>query len=452
MQKPRSPKPGQNRGKGKGPQGGKPLNAKPKPPLSARGAALRMLGDVLGEEPRLLADLRDAPWLGPMAPADRARALRLATETLRGLERCDRLLSNHLKKMPPLEVQNILRLGTCELAHGAAAHGVVNDLVQATGRLPRQGHMKGLVNAVLRKMAEEAPTQWSRLRAPRLPDWLRGPLAEAYGKERILGFEAAHAQGAPLDLTPRDPARAAEWAERLNGKLLPTGSIRLEAGQQVSALEGFAEGAWWIQDAAAAMPVRILAPKPGEKILDLCAAPGGKTLQLAAAGAEVTALDLSANRLKRLEENLQRTGLSAQVLAGDALEHEGLYDAIVLDAPCSATGTIRRHPDLPLVRDGAEIGDLIGLQEAMLGHALSLLKPGGRLVFCTCSLIPDEGECHVDEALALNQELVVDRAALDLPGVDPAWITEEGGLRLTPDLWPQDGGMDGFYMACLRKG
>jgi len=187
-------------------------------------------------------------------------------------------------------------------------------------------------------------------------------------------------------------------------------------------------------------------------VLDMCAAPGGKTLQLAAGGADVTALDLSERRMQRVRENLARCGLSANCITGDALDHTGgPYDAILLDAPCSATGTIRRHPDLPYAKDGSEFGALIELQAAMLDHALTLLRPGGRLVFCTCSLLPDEGECQVDEALSRHPGLSVDRTALsDLAGVDSAWITDEGGLRLRPDYWPDLGGMDGFYIACLR--
>jgi len=194
----------------------------------------------------------------------------------------------------------------------------------------------------------------------------------------------------------------------------------------------------------------MLNVQPGEAVLDLCAAPGGKTLQLAAAGADVTALDISENRMTRVTENLARTGLTAQTLIADALTHMGQYDAILLDAPCSATGTIRRHADLPHARDGAEISDLIALQTAMIDAALGMLKPGGRLLFCTCSLLPDEGECQVDEALLRHKGLTVDAAACDLPGVDPAWKTQEGGLRLRPDYWADRGGMDGFYMALLR--
>jgi 16S rRNA (cytosine967-C5)-methyltransferase len=187
-------------------------------------------------------------------------------------------------------------------------------------------------------------------------------------------------------------------------------------------------------------------------VLDLCAAPGGKTLQLAAAGAVVAALDVSEKRMLRVTENLARTGLAADCVVGDALTYAGgPFDAILLDAPCSATGTIRRHPDLPYAKDGSDFAGLFAVQAAMIDHALTLLKPGGRLVFCTCSLLPDEGEVQVDEALARHPGLHTDRAALDRPGIDPDWITSEGGLRLRPDYWPDLGGMDGFYIACLRR-
>jgi 16S rRNA (cytosine967-C5)-methyltransferase len=186
-------------------------------------------------------------------------------------------------------------------------------------------------------------------------------------------------------------------------------------------------------------------------VLDLCAAPGGKTMQMAAAGANVTAVDASASRAARLQENLARTGLSADLIVGDALQQSGEYDAVLLDAPCSATGTIRRHPDLPHAKDGSEFGALIELQAQMLAHAWSLVKPGGRLMFCTCSLLPDEGECQVEDALEMFPDMTADRAALAVPGVEADWITEEGGLRLRPDYWSDRGGMDGFYMALLRK-
>ena len=414
-----------------------------------RSTAVTLLNKVIGEG-RLLAEL-NAP-LSRLSPPDRARALRLANDTLRGMDRADRLLARQLRKTPQLHVMNILRLGTVELCMGGDAHGVVDELVSLVGTHPRYKRLRGMVNAVLRQMAGDAGKPWKDLRIPRLPLWLREPLVAAWGNGAVSAMEKAHFAGAPLDLTLKPGEDAAQWAETLGATVLPTGSLRLPDAGQVSALPGFDDGAWWVQDAAAALPARILAPKPGERILDLCAAPGGKTLQLAAAGAEVTALDISEKRMGRVQENLTRTGLAATCVTEDALTYtDGPFDAILVDAPCSATGTIRRHPDLPYAKDGSDFGDLIALQAQLLDHALTLLGPGGRMVFCTCSLLPDEGEVQIDEALARHPGLRTDRPALDLPGIDPAWITQEGGLRLRPDYWPDFGGMDGFYIALLRK-
>ncbi|MCB1328412.1 MAG: RsmB/NOP family class I SAM-dependent RNA methyltransferase, partial [Maritimibacter sp.] len=195
----------------------------------------------------------------------------------------------------------------------------------------------------------------------------------------------------------------------------------------------------------------ILAAQPGEAVLDLCAAPGGKTMQLAATGAKVTAVDISPTRMARVAENLARTGLTAELVTADALDYTGgPFDAILLDAPCTATGTIRRHPDLPHAKDGSDFPGLFELQEHLIDRALGLLKPGGRLVYCTCSLLIDEGEEQIRDACARHQGLIVDRAALSRPGIDPGWITEEGGLRLRPDSWAAEGGIDGFYIASLR--
>lgn len=416
--------------------------------LAARAACVWMLDQVLGEG-RLLAELQTAPRLTDLPPAERARAQRLAAETLRWLERADRILKKHLRKAPALHVMNILRLGAVELAQGEAPHGVVATLVDLTARHKRHGALKGLVNAVLRKVADGLPEDWKVLRLPRLPKWLRGPLVEAWGPETISAIEAAHAAGAPLDLTCKQQPE--HWAAALGGTVLPTGSVRLHNAGQVSALPGFKEGAWWVQDAAAALPARLLSAQPGEHVLDLCAAPGGKTLQLAATGAHVTAVDVSEGRMARVTENLARTQLEATCLAQSIFEVQGTWDAILLDAPCSATGTMRRHPDLAHAKDGSGFGALIAQQTAMLDHAWSLLKSGGRMVFCTCSLLPDEGEVQVEEALARHGDMQVDRSAIQIPGIDPDWAEALGGLRLRPDLWADEGGMDGFYMACLRK-
>lgn len=416
--------------------------------VQARRSAVYLLDKVIGEG-RLMSELIGAGALDKLEPEDRARAQRLALETLRGIERADRILQKHLAKYPPLTVRNTLRLATVELCAGGAAHGVVNAAVEIVGRNKRTASMKGLVNAVLRKVAANGQEVWPTLRVPRLPKWLRGPLVEAYSPEIVAAMEAVHFEGAPLDLTAKGDRGALQRS--LGGELLPTGTLRLADAGQVTQMPGYKRGSWWVQDAAAAIPVQVLAPKEGERVLDLCAAPGGKTMQIAASGAEVTAVDDSGARMKRLRENLKRTRLKAEIVVGDVMDQEGQWDAVLLDAPCSATGTIRRHPDLPFAKDGSEIGDLIALQAQMLDHAMSLVKPGGRLVFCTCSLLPDEGECQVDDILERRDDVRVDRDALDRPGIDPAWITEEGGLRLRPDYWADKGGMDGFYVACLRK-
>ncbi|MGP6087017.1 RsmB/NOP family class I SAM-dependent RNA methyltransferase [Antarctobacter jejuensis] len=409
-------------------------------PSPARLAAVDLLDQVL-EQGRPLSE---SDRLEALQPADRAAAQRLANETLRGLERADKLLKPHLRKRPAPRVHNILRLGTVELCTGGAAHGVVSDCVEIAAAGKRTQGAKGLINAVLRKVAAEGPQAWDKLRIPRLPKWLRAPLVEAWGPQAVANMERVHFEGAPLDLTTKPGAQTPD------GEILPTGSVRLRQAGQVSALPGFAEGDWWVQDAAAALPAKLLGDVAGLKVLDMCAAPGGKTLQLAAGGADVTALDLSEARLARVQENLDRTGLKARLVAGDALDHRGQYDAVLLDAPCSATGTIRRHPDLPHAHQGERISELIGLQEALLDHALQLLKPGGRLVFATCSLIPDEGECQIDEALLRHPDLKV--LPLDFPWIEDGWRSEEGGLRLRPDFWAHRGGLDGFYMALLQRG
>jgi len=410
-----------------------------------RKAALALLHGVLADR-RPLSDLSGP--LAPLKPEDRARARRLAVDTLRGLARADRLLAPHLDRRPPLAVLNILRLGVTELAGGEAAHGVVDALVSVTAANRRHRGMKGLVNAVLRRLAPTAAADWENLPPPRLPQWLRREVVRAWGHRVAAAIETVHAGSPPLDLTARrDPAGLARTT---GGELLPTGSVRIAETVQVSALPGYESGAFWVQDAAAALPARILAPQPGERVLDLCAAPGGKTLQLAAAGAEVTAVDVSAPRFERLHENLARTGLKARVVTADALEFlETGWDAILLDAPCSATGTIRRHPELPHIRDARVLPALVDLQARLLDHALSLLAPGGRLVYATCSLLPAEGEDQVAAALARHAGLRI--APMALPGLPEDTCRSDGSLRLRPDIWAQRGGIDGFFIARLER-
>jgi 16S rRNA (cytosine967-C5)-methyltransferase len=252
-----------------------------------------------------------------------------------------------------------------------------------------------------------------------------------------------HANAPPVDVTVKPGATHVP-----QGFSLPNGSIRVTDTGAVSGWPGYASGDWWVQDVAASMAVALLAPVAGEAVLDLCAAPGGKTLQLACAGAHVTAVDMSGPRMGRVAENLARTGLTASLVVADALvwEPEELFDAILLDAPCSATGTIRRHPDLPFVKDGSEVALLVPLQAQLIDRALGWLKPGGRLVFCVCSLLPEEGEGQLAGLLA-RHAVTVERPAM--PWVDPSWVTADGGLRLRPDYW---GGMDGFFMAKVVAG
>ncbi len=417
--------------------------------LPARRTAHHLLMQITGEG-RLMSELIAGGALAQLPNEDRARAQRLATDALRGLDRADRMLKPYLKKTPPDHVMNALRLGVIELCGGEAPHGVVNAYVEIVSRNKRTQAMKGLTNAVLRKIAAEGSDGWTKRAVPLTPGWLRQPLVAAWGREAVTGMEGAHFAGAPLDLTPKTDAIAV--ANATGGTVLPTGSVRLTSHGQVSALPGYAAGDWWVQDAAAAIPVKTLGDVTGLKVVDLCAAPGGKALQLAAGGADVTAVDMSERRMARVAENLTRVGLTARTVTSDAFAFsETGFDAVLLDAPCSATGTIRRHPDLPYAKDGSEFGALIDQQETMIDHALTLLKPSGRLVFCTCSLLPDEGEVQIEEALCRHPDLTIDPEALNIPGIDADWITPEGGLRLRPDYWPDLGGMDGFYVAVLRK-
>ena len=410
------------------------------PRPTARGGAVALLNAVLGDG-ALLAEALDHPDFAALPPAERARAQRLALTVLRVLEPADKVLHPLMRKAPPLPVWNILRLAVVELAEGAAAHGVVNEAVGLARAGRKTSHLAGLVNAVLRQV----PVGVALNGVQKLPRWLRQPLVHAYGRDAVTAIEAVQATAPPLDLTLRAGAEAPE------GDLLPTGSLRLADRGQVSTLPGYAAGGWWVQDAAAAMAVPLLGDVQGQRVLDMCAAPGGKTMQLAAAGADVTALDISGPRMARVAENLARTGLAATCITADALDWQPdqPFDAILLDAPCSATGTIRRHPDLPFVKDGSEIAGLVALQTALLDRALGWLKPGGRLVFVTCSLLPDEGEAQLTAALTRHPGLTVQRPTL--PGLSPDWITPDGGLRLRPDYWADKGGMDGFFMACLKR-
>jgi 16S rRNA (cytosine967-C5)-methyltransferase len=412
------------------------------PGLDARAAAVALMSAVTEKGELLSAALPGI--VEKLPPEERARAQRLATEALRWAQRSDRLLGPHLRNRPEDAVMNPLRLALYEInVEGAAPHGPVNAAVSLAPK-----SKKGLVNAVLRNV-QRTGTDWPSLPVPSLPKWLRKRLVAAWGKEAVAEMEAVHAGPVPLDLTLR--GEVGDWAERLGAERLPTGSLRLAQFGRVSALPGYEEGAWWVQDAAAALPAKLLFVHPGETVLDLCAAPGGKTMQLAAAGADVTALDISETRMARVSENLARTGLAARLVTADALtwEPEAPYDAILLDAPCSATGTLRRHPDLAHAKDGSGFSELTALQAALIDRAARWLKPGGRMVFCTCSLLPEEGEEQLSAALSRNPGLAL--VAPEADWIEPQWRAPAGGLRIRPDHWSARGGIDGFFMAVLRK-
>lgn len=420
-------------------------------PANPRSGAVALLDAVLS--PDVAASLSEVLATPPAAfasldAAGRARAQRLALTTLRHLDRADAMLKPHLRKAPPLHVQNLLRLAVVEIQHeGAAAYGVVNSAVGSLRGAPRLQAMAGMVNAVLRRVSEVPDGTWAAMTPQRLPQWLRQPMVHHYGRPVVSAIEAAHMEGAATDLTVKPGVAVPE------GVALPTGSVRV-SGAQISALPGFEAGDWWVQDAAAALPVRMLGDVTGLRVLDLCAAPGGKALQLAAMGAQVTALDISGPRLARLAENLSRTGLDAQVVTADALHWvpDAPFDAVLLDAPCSASGTVRRHPDLPFAKDADDLAALTALQAQMLDRVLTpangFVRPGGRVVYCTCSLLAAEGEDQARAALSRHTHVTAE--TVSLPGVPDDWYTAEGGIRTRPDYWPELGGMDGFYMIALR--
>jgi len=385
-----------------------------------------------------LSDLAD------LDPRDRAAAHRIAAAVLRRLGSLDAVLEPHLKKSPPDPVRNVLRIGAASLilldtpAHAAVATCVA--LARRRGLTP----FAGLVNAVLRRVSESGAATLEQLDGPRLdtPSWLWTSWGSA-----ARGIAKAHLSEAPLDLTMLRDAPPPEGAEAL-----PTGSFRLPAGTRVTELAGFSEGAFWVQDAAAALPARLLAAQPGEKIADLCAAPGGKTAQLAATGAHVTAIELHESRIVRLRENLARLNLSADIVQGDAAAWRPAdkLDAVLLDAPCSATGTIRRHPDVAHLKRPRDLLTLAAQQDKLLDAACDMLKPGGRLIYAVCSLQPEEGAARVEAARVRLMLKFAPFTAEELPGLTEA-LTPEGFVRTKPSMWPERGGMDGFFIARLIR-
>lgn len=423
------------------------------PPPGAREAALRVLRAVLGRRQPLDEALADPAFAG-MEPRERAFARLLAATVLRRLGQIDAAVSACLDRPlagPARQIAPVLDLGAAQILFlGTPAHAAVAATVElARGRL---APWRGLANAVLRRLTRDGAALLAGQDAARLntPDWLWQSWCAAYGEPAARAIAAASWDEPPLDITVKGDAAA--WAERLEATPLPTGSLR-RAAAPVAALPGFAEGAWWVQDAAAAIPATLLGDVAGRRVFDLCAAPGGKTAQLAARGARVTALDRSPARLARLRENLQRLGLEAECVAADAESWAPAApaDAVLLDAPCSATGTLRRHPDVAWLKGPDDVARLAAAQDRMLAAGAALVRPGGLLVFCTCSLQPEEGPQRIAALLASG-------APFDRVPIVPAEVgglaeivAADGTLRTLPCHLAGRGGMDGFYVARLRR-
>ena len=387
---------------------------------------------------------------------DRAFARLLVATVLRRLGQIDALIAQCLNiPLAPraMLVQDILRLGVAQLLflrtppHAAVATSV--DLAQSRGFVSH----KGLVNAVLRRLSIEGRERIETQDAPRLntPDWLWQSWSRAYGEPTARAVATAHLKEAPLDLSLRNDAET--WRAALEGVLLPTGTLRRAAGGALATLPGYAEGAWWVQDAAAALPARLFGDVAGRDVIDLCAAPGGKTAQLATAGARVTAVDRSPRRLERLVANLKRLNLAVEAVGADALSWRPPRpaEAVLLDAPCSTTGAIRRHPDVPHLKSPEDVARLSMVQENLLLAAIDMLQPGGTLVYCTCSLESAEGPERIESLLHSGAPVVRIGIEADEIGAEPEWITPEGDLRTLPCHFHAYDGIDGFYCARLVK-
>lgn len=426
--------------------------------LSPRRAAALAYLAVMKERRTLEAALDHTPDFNAMSDRDRAFARAITAATFRRLGQT-RTVLNALLSRPLHETsegaQALLITGATQLLWmDGAPHAVVSSTVELAQERADARKLKGLINAVLRRVDREGREHLKQtLPRDNLPDWLRESWRAAYGPGTLSRIANAISTTPPLDLTVRNPDEREHWAEQLEAQILPNGSLRRSVVGDVRALPGYREGAWWAQDAAASIPATLLDLKPGSRVIDLCAAPGGKTLQLAATGADVTALDLSDKRLDRLRENLGRTGLSATLVVGDARTYQPtrLADAVLLDAPCTATGTLRRHPEAGWIKREDDTLRMARLQDEMIKAAGTMLRPGGQLVLCTCSLQPEEGEALAGRVPG-RHKLLKDSPVkpAEMPGLEAA-ITPAGWVRLTPALWADRGGMDGFFIARFVK-
>jgi 16S rRNA (cytosine967-C5)-methyltransferase len=436
------------------------------PGLSSRRIAADLIDGVLRRHLALdeqLAGSGAHPGIAALADRDRALMRRLAATVLRRLGTLRHLLGGFLDKGFPADAprtETILLIGAAQILWlDVPDHAAVDLAVRLAQADRHAARHAGLINAVLRRVAQNRESLAKLDAARDTPDWLLKRWRKTYGPETARAIAAANGHEPALDLTVKQNAE--EWAERLRGRVLPTGSVRTLAHGAIALLPGFAEGAWWVQDAAAALPARLFGDVRGLRIADLCAAPGGKTAQLAYAGAHVTAVDRSPARLSRLKENLTRLSLDVECVAADALEWQPQsssaepFDAVLLDAPCSSTGTIRRHPDVPWRRSEADLAQLTSLQQRLIDRAAALTKPGGVLVYCVCSLEPEEGMAQVESLLARDAGLARKPIGPHELAGHGEFISADGDLRTLPlhlpDADARWGGLDGFYAARLLR-
>jgi len=420
------------------------VNTTAAPALVAREAALTLLKAALSRRGGLEGALGAARFLA-LSPQDRGFARAVTMAALRRLGPIDKVLDGKLKREPPAPARDLLRLGLAQAFWLDTPAFAAVDTTVALAPKP----LRGLVNAVLRgALRDGAPADDP---ASLAPPWLLARWRAAFGEAQAMAIAALVAVEPATDLTLRDPSDGAAMAAELEAEILPGGSLRLVRRGDVTTWPGYDAGRWWVQDRAAAIPARLLAASPGETALDLCAAPGGKTLQLAAAGARVTALDQSAARLARVTAGLARTGLFAETIAADAgaWRDDRRFDAALLDAPCSATGTFRRHPDVLWNARPGDIPALAQVQARLLAAAAARVNAGGRLVYSVCSLEPEEGEAQIRAFLAANPDFTLDPIAPGEAGAPPASLAPEGWLRILPHH--AEGGLDGFFIARLRR-
>jgi len=431
------------------------------PGLATRRIAVDILDGVLRRHRPLDEQLDDRaahPDFAALAHRDRALMRALVTVVLRRLGTLRHLLGHWLKLPADApRIETVLLVGAAQILWlEVADHAAVDLAVRLVQADRRAARYAGLVNAVLRRVAREGAQFLAAVDTIALdtPEWLMARWVRTYGAETARAIALANGEEPALDLTVKDDPE--HWARVLGGRVLPTGSVRVIAHGPISQLPGYAEGAWWVQDAAAALPAKLFGDVRGRAVADLCAAPGGKTAQLAAAGARVIAVDRAPGRLERLRQNLARLHLTAETIAVDVTQwRAGPFDAVLLDAPCSSTGTIRRHPDIPWLKRAADIAALAALQRRLVAQASELTKPGGTLVYCTCSLEPEEGTGIIADLLARDPHLRRRPiSAAELHGLEEL-VTCAGDLRTLPchlgDPDPRMGGLDGFYAARLER-